>query len=306
MRGPEGQTGQDPIEELLAAYALNAVEPHERAVVELVLAQDDRYQGLLAQYMEAAATLSSSYSPLMPSPGLRQRVLDAIRSKPSGLGRPVRFRAGHSLLDRVPLRIWTTAAVLVLAVGALASFSAYQQGRVHRLEDQLGSTQERLLEQEKALSSAAIVQQKSTEQLAAEIGWTKEQLQLARAAFYWAALPGVETIVLEPSSLVEATGGPRPRAMFMMTPDRKAALLIAVGLPSVKAESAYQAWLWEHDGTPVSAAVFAPDPTGYVQLLVRIEKELAAYRGVSISTEPAGGSARPNGAPVLSGLMASP
>ena len=306
MRAPEEQTGHDPIEELLAAYALNAVEPHERAVVELVLAQDDRYQGLLAQYMEASAALSNSYTPLAPAPRLRQRVLDAIRGRPTGLVRPVGVGAGRFFHGRESWRIWTAAAVLLLAVGTLAGFSAYQQGLVQRLEDQLGLTRDRVIEHDQAIFNAVSLQQASTDRIIEEVDWTKEQLQLARAAFYWVVLPGVETVILEPSIFAEATTDQKARAMFMMTPDGKAALLIAVGLTPPKEETTYQAWLWEKNGTPVSAAIFTPDSTGYAQVFVRIDKDPAMYSGVSISTEPASGSTKPSGATVLSGPMLSP
>ena len=303
MREPEESTGQDPVEELLAAYALNAVEPHERAVVELVLAQDDRYQAVLAQYLEAAATLSGAYVPAIPSLALRQRVLDTIRFRPAGPAQ-VRGGGGGRLLDRVsPRRLGVVAGVLLALLGGLVGYGAYQQLRVERLEDQLTSTQQLVTEQEGVLASTIGEQQRLADQVLAEIGWTQQQLVVARAALYWAALPGVETVVLEPTNLADEPSGASPRAMFMITPDEEGGLLIAAGLPPIDAEAAYQAWLWHKEGTPTSGAVFRPDPTGYAQIFMPMESDLSAYKGISVTTEPLEGSPAPTSLPLVEGSM---
>ena len=303
MREPDELRSQDPVEELLAAYALNAVEPHERAVVELVLAQDERYRDMLAQYLEAAATLSGTYAPQVPSPALRQRVLDTIRFRPAGLGGS-RRDGGGTLIERVLPRLWAAAGVLLVVVVGLIGYGVYQQGRVEGLEDQLASTEQLVLRQEGTLATIRSDQQMLAGQVLAEIGWTQEQLDLARKALYWAALPGVETVVLEPVEPIEETTGTIPRAMLMITPDRQAGLLIAVGLAPLAQEAAYQAWLWHKDGTPVNGLVFTPDPTGYAQVFMPIGEDLAAYKGMTISMEPDGGSATPQGPSVLGGSMA--
>ena len=43
---------QDPIEELLPAYALNALDAEERQLVERALEREPRYEALLAGYLE--------------------------------------------------------------------------------------------------------------------------------------------------------------------------------------------------------------------------------------------------------------
>ena len=305
MKEPEELREQDPVEELLAAYALNAVEPHERAVVELILAQDNRYQAVLAQYLEAAATLSGAYAYAVPSAALRQRVLDTVRFRPAAPAQTHR-RGGDDggFLVRVSTRLWFAAGILLALVAGLVGYGAYQQFRVERLEDQLVSTQQLVTQQEGVLTTTIGEQQRLADQVLAEIGWTQQQLVIARAALYWAALPGVETVVLEPASPVGETRGASPRAMFMITPDEEGGLLIAVGLPPTDAGTAYQAWLWYKEGTAINGGVFSPDSSGYVQVFVPMKDDLSSYRAITITTEPMEGSPAPTSPALVEGSMA--
>ena len=64
---------QDPIEELLAGYALNALTPEEWDLVERALAEEPRYQVILSEYLETVAQLAAGHTPVVPSGALRDR-----------------------------------------------------------------------------------------------------------------------------------------------------------------------------------------------------------------------------------------
>jgi hypothetical protein len=302
MKNPDEFRGRDPVEELIAAYALNAVEPHERAVVELVLAQDERYQELLVGYLEKAATLSSSHPLIMPTPDLRRRVLESIRFRVVGSGKEgdSTIPGGVAPPNRSVFLLF--GILLVLLIG----FGFYQQYQVGKLEGNLASTEQLVQVQQNALADAIGAQQELANDILREIGWTQEQVKLARAGLYWSALPGVQSIILDsvgpddPSS-VEGIAD----AMLMVTPDQMGALLIVVGLTPVEDDIIYQTWFWRKEGLPEASLDFIPDPTGYAQVFIPLHQGIAPYKAVSVTKEPLRGNLVPKGPTILTGSIST-
>ena len=290
-----GQAPQDPIEELLPAYALNALDPQEQERVERALEQDERYRDLLAQYLEASVALSESHLPETPSPMLRKRVMAAARAAaaPETMARPpARLRASGAApwLRGVPVRVWSAAAVFLVLLSSFGAFMAYQQGRIQRLETDVVANQQQILEQQGTQEGLAV-------RISDEMERTKGQLQQQRAAMYWAALPGVDTVLLE--SAVRSG----PRAMLMMNPDHTAGLLVVLELEPLAEGVSYQAWFWRRRGLPTRAAEFTADVTGYAQVWVRMEEGMSEYHTVSISMEPDGDDSLPQGTKLLQGAL---
>ena len=296
--GDNGERGPldpiyDRIEELLPAYVLNALEPEDREVVERALAGSSRYHEALAQYQHAASTLWEGHPPRMPSDELRRRVLTAVRDAPEPARDELTQRRQGP--GKVSVGIWTAAASLLLLLGALTAFMAYQQRQMNRLEAQMVATAEQL--QQTDAQADADVGQGELESLAAEIDLTRRQLVQQQVAMYWAAWPGVSTVTMEPRGDLE------PQAMFMMSPDQTNGLLIVLGLRAPIGDAIYHLWLWDETRTPTSAASFAPDETGYVQVWLHLEEGMAGYRSVSITMEPSEDREQPVGDPMLRGSL---
>ena len=264
MAGP----GDHPIEELLPAYALNALEPAEREQVEAHLAGCDRCAATLAQHLEVSSALALGHLSVIPSAALRARVLGPSEEPAMALGPPRAGPWGVSWTGGTARVLGAVAATLVLAVVGLSVFAVNQNDRIGRMEDD---------------SDLIAV-----------------QLQEQRNTAYWAAIPGVSTVAMR------GTGDPRPRAMFMVNPEHTLAMLVALDLPTLPGGLIYQLWLVEKDGTPVGVAVFAVDESGYAQVVVRMPEDMTEIQSVSVSREPAGGTETPSDTEVLSVTLPQP
>jgi hypothetical protein len=131
----------DPVEELLGAYALNAVDDDERELVEAHLAECPRCRAEVDQHREVAAHLARSGA---PAPGgLWDRIAEAIGTAdetppplrlvvdrgPRAERTPRRWRAGGAI---------AVAAAAAVAIVALSVSSVRQQDRITQLEDATG------------------------------------------------------------------------------------------------------------------------------------------------------------------------
>jgi len=113
----------EALHDLTAAYALDALEPDERAAFEEHLAGCESCREQLVELQAAAAGLAWAVEPSAPAPELRNRILDAARAE-----RP----------NVVPLRrrrvspVWAAAAVAACVALALGIWNV-------SLHDQLSS-----------------------------------------------------------------------------------------------------------------------------------------------------------------------
>ena len=76
----------EPIKDLLEAYAVGALEPHEQEIVEQHLAGCADCRQLAQQFEHAASLLPqalAAVSPLRPPDSLKERLLQAVQSEPS-------------------------------------------------------------------------------------------------------------------------------------------------------------------------------------------------------------------------------
>ena len=258
-----------PIEELLPAYALNALEPAEREQVEAHLAECQHCSVLLAEHLAVTAALAQGHELVAPSLALRDRVLGSPEDPAAAARQSVSGQWRLAWTGRAPRLMWGAAAALVLTVAGLTAAVVAQQQRIERVDDQADQVQ--------------------------------VQLQEQRDAAYWAAQPGVSTVAMQ------GTGDPpTPRAMLMVNADHTAALLITLDLPPLPRRKAYQFWLVERDGTPVAAALFSVDKNGYAHVLIRMPDEMSEYEAVKISLEPEVGSTAPSGDEVMGVKLSSP
>jgi len=126
--------GTEALHDLTPAYALDALEPHERARYEEHLAQCEECRAELASFSETAASLAYAVDAPAPSPQLRERLLSAARAeRPNVL--PLR--------PRWAIPAAATAVVAVAASIALAVWASSLSGRLDRAH-QARSAQERV------------------------------------------------------------------------------------------------------------------------------------------------------------------
>ena len=319
VQGPGGSPG-DRIEELLPAYALNALDADERKLVESALAASPRYRAALAEYLEGFAQLAESQVVLLPSLDLRDRIMAA-----AGAQGPARLATerGRRERPRPAFRgLWATAAAVaasVLVFVGLGGLAVAQSFRVNDLEAEMeglsvsaAATQASLdgqrAEMATLTASAAATQVRldgqidemaALQETAAD---TEAKLISQQELTYFVAHESTSLTRMWAMATPEPSAKPA-RGMLIADPDGGGQLLMTLFLRPLGSSQAYQAWVWESDETAFSIAVFAVDHSGYALVPVVFPEGEVNVNWVSINIAPAGGEATPTGLPVLAGPM---
>ena len=295
----------DPIEELLPAYALNALEDDERDLVERALAESPRYRAVLAGYLEGFVQLAESQVVLLPSLDLLDRIMAAVgarrpsRPAPAPASAPEGSKSWRRWGGWRPTlgRSWAVAAASVLVFVGLGGLAVAQSFRVNDIEVEM-----------KDLSASAAVTQAMIDGQRAEMTELKEA-----AADTEAKLLGQQEltylVAYESTTVTRmwAMATPEPfakpaRGMLIADLDGER-LLMTLFLRPLEPSLVYQAWVWESDGSAFSIAVFVVDHSGYALVPARFPAPEIHVDRVSVHVASAGGEARPMGQAVLTGTV---
>jgi hypothetical protein len=249
---------------LAPALPLGALDPEENAFVRAHLASCSRPHPELRESLALAAVLGSAMPDEdLPSPALRQRLLDSVRADARPEGSPA---SAHGRPSGVrPFWRWSSLGAASLALAASVAL-AVQVGQAEMLREQLSSTEGRLI------AAAA-------------------ELNRAQA---W-----IERAVARGADAYFMTGeGQAEQASFMLVvePDASGAVLLMSGLPQLPAEETYELWV-ERDGQVVAVETFRPDGGGLAA--VTIDASLAGIRQAMVTVEPMGGSDAPSAGEVV-------
>jgi anti-sigma-K factor RskA len=117
------------LDELLGAYALDAVDDDERVQLEAYLERSPEARALVAEYRETAALLS--HSGTEAPPGLWERIQHTLEEEPPRLAVP-----SHRGRRRGRVAAAIGVAAAVVAVGALAVKVVQQDDRIDELSRQ--------------------------------------------------------------------------------------------------------------------------------------------------------------------------
>ena len=305
------QGPHDPIEELLPAYALNALDADERSLVERALADSPRYRAALAEYLEGFAQLAESQVVVLPSLELRDRIMAAVRAR--GPTRRARRKPESRRTFRGP---WAAAAAAVLVVLGLGGLAMTQSFRVNNLEVEVGdlsastaATQARLAGQREDMAtltaSTAATQANLDDQreevaaLQAAAADTEAKLISQQELTYLVADESTSLTLMWPMS----TSGPfaKPARGMLISDLGGGRLLMTLFLRRLESSLVYQAWVWERGESAFSIAVFAVDDSGYALVPVHFPAPDVHVDWVSVNIAPAGGEETPTGSPVLAG-----
>ncbi len=130
------QLGVPEIEEMLGAYALDAVDPDERELVEGHLAECPRCRAELAEHLEVAALIANVGAPAPD--GLWTRIADSLEEPPPAMRLAITDAAEVVELDarRQRSRRWVAlaAAAAVVVIGALGIVVLNQEQRIDELD----------------------------------------------------------------------------------------------------------------------------------------------------------------------------
>jgi anti-sigma-K factor RskA len=274
--------------EMLAAYALGALDAEEARLLEEHLATCADCRAEVAEWRDTTAALALSAETAEPSAGLRARILESVRAIPQNLGvgetsgdgvvaaaedgnEGVRNVASNVI--QMPLdarRRWSAslrfgALAASVAIIALAASLFVLWNRYHNLQRQY--------EREHT----------AVDVLAKQLADEREMRELLTA-------PGVR--------LTELNGlgpGQSASARMALDPQTGRAMLFAYNLPPAPAGKAYQLWFISDLKHPVPGAVFNPDAQGRVVLRDQAPEAGRKASVFAVTLEPSGGVAAPTG-----------
>jgi len=250
----------------VGSYAVDALDPAERAVFEAHLAGCPSCQAEMAGFREAVASLSETVA-VAPPPSVRAQVLDQIRQvRPLP---PVRLNAVSSPvneLDRARVArharptpwsagratrgLLVAAAAAVLGLGSLSA-ATFHQSRVNERQHQ-------------AIDQAIASQ-------------NRQESSLLLAA----------DLKVVPVSFKGAGNG-----AYFISSEQDLAMLVVTSLPDPGAGQTYEMWTF-HSGRPVRNVLFGA--TGTQRILFTGVK---GAHGVAVTKERSAGSDAPTGDPL--------
>lgn len=307
---------KDPIEELLPAYALNALGEDEQALVEGALERDPRYRASLADYLEALSQLAESQVVVLPPMSLRDRVLLSLRHQPADTSAEPQTRPATS----VPRAGWGIAAALVLAVLGLGGATMVQSSRVDQLTGDMGALaltaaqteraliaqkteMETLVESTAQTERALIAQKTEMDTLVEAAAETEAKLVAQQELTYFVADESTSLVAMWPMA-TEASSDKPARGMLIQGPD-SGRFLMTLSLKPLGEGSVYQAWAWEAEEQPYSVAVFEVDYSGFALIPIEFPDRGVEVGWFSVNVAGAGGDLWPTGEPVLAGRVDS-
>lgn len=274
--------------ELLALEAAGAVDPSELRALDAHLSTCAECRKELDELRDAAASLAHLVAPAAPPAGLRERVLEQVKTlkaspapgeaapRPAEEARGARARAKADVSEEArrllrQLSLWQifrarpslavrAAGAAVAVIGLIAvSVSLWQQklelsAEVARLNERLGAS----------------------------------EAELARGRGLLAQAQEVNELLTAPGARLASLSGTKtaPQASARVAYDRASgrALLLAYGLPPAPAGKAYQLWFIA-GGKPLPGGVFKTDARGQALLSDRLPAADPAAFAVTLEDE---------------------
>lgn len=248
----------DPIEEMLPAYALNALDERERDVVERALEREPRYQAVLADYLAATAALApverSATVPLHVYEGVMREVW-APPAEAVGMATRVR--------PKFPMAFLGVAAAWIVAFVAVGTVEMLHAQRVGELEREMDTLAEENVRQEERL---------------------RRQAELATLAVQ----PGVQQASMVSVSAPEPPNHP-PAGVVLTNADGQQ-VLWAVNLDQPEDGYVYRVWVNEVDGEtyPVGEFTVDKDGQGYAAMWIEDPHQSPLWMTVRLEPEEVG------------------
>lgn len=257
----------------LAAYAIGAMEPDERAAFEQELEAHfaegcPECERLLFEFREAAVSLARSAPAAKPSELLRSRVLDAVKLDIES-DRQHRQPEIESPRERAAGRRWPMAlgwaAALVVAIMGAIGWERYFSAR-----DLLDESRREL-----AVLDATLIEM-------------ERQLGESRSLQTTMVAANVEIIPLAPTSQDE----PAPGARIAYDPATGTAIALFRDATPPPGRD-YQLWALQDEGVK-NLGVLTADAAGLLQLQLELRDIAGVLKGFAVSLEPQGGSPDPS------------
>lgn len=279
------------IEELLSAYALDALDEGEAALVESHLFAEGgcpRCRRSLAELQRVAALLGESVSQQAPPASLQRRLAAVLGPVQRG-ATPTDSAASPHRQTRLPQLAFPLAAslVVILLASSLAMVFLMSQ-RVDRFSQRMNR-----LEQENSSLISQLVQ------FVADDAYILDRLHQVRETNYLMAAPGTEAMPLQ---AVGGAGG--PQGVLLVSGDGRRAVLMVAGMDQPPATAVYQVWL-VRQGQRINVGQVTVDPSGWGTMILNPPEPVFRFDWVGLTPERPPAGAYSPGDMVLGGRITS-
>jgi Anti-sigma-K factor rskA/Putative zinc-finger len=279
----------DQFREMYEAYALGALDPPERAVLEAHLATGCAE---CAKSVAEARWLVSQLAYLAPeaatSDMLKGRLMQTVRSEAEAKSSSSVSTGATTTASGIPY--WLSASI-----AALLLLTLYFAWDAHRLKDELRAANEQNQRNEQLVASAK-----------GEFAATQQKL--AAMEEQMAKMHRETAILTDPSSVKIMLAAQKIQApqMVAMWHAKYGIVLTGQKVPMPSGNRVLQLWLIPKapGGKPMPAMTVRPDANGNFVILVANPPVTGSdTKALAITEEPAGGSAAPTTAPKWVGAM---
>jgi anti-sigma factor RsiW len=264
-------------EELLGAYALDALDDEEASLVEAHLEVCPQCRESVGQLQGVSELLGLSVERHEPPPDLRYRVIDSLLP-----GGPHAEVARNDPRTRTTWMLPLAAAIVISLFSASLVLNLRVTSRVDRLEQEnstvtaqlsqsMSQTQE--LEQQYSVLTAQLSQASAEDQ---QILDTVHQMQ---AASYLAVHPETQPLVLEPPSGTGSSQG-----VLLVGDGGQRALLMVSNMEQPPPLRSYQVWLVKR-GHRMPVGQIQVDSTGWGTLDLIPPEPLFEFEWVNLTVE---------------------
>lgn len=273
----DSTTGAHP-EELLEAYALDALDDDETGLVESHLESCPQCQETLAGLQRAATLLGQAVEQGHPPPATLTRIMDSLPpAEPVLAGSSDRPPSSTGPKIRPADWVLPLAAAVVIALFSVSLIMNLRtSNRMDQLEQANSSMSTRLdqSEQENAVLTARL------NQLMTEEDQLADRVRQAQVTNYLTAHPETEELILEPPG-----GSGDSQGVLLVADGGRNAVLMVSNMEQPPPLRAYQVWLVREDGHRVAVGQIRVDPNGWGTLTLHPPEPLFQFHWVNLTVE---------------------
>jgi anti-sigma factor RsiW len=285
-------------DDMLEAFALNALDPEEEERVQDHLDGCFQCSELVNHYQETAVSLAQSVNLLEPSPGLRARLMQAVsRDEPEAPASPEpqlvpafgdRIIGSRLVRVLVPMAASVAMVLVVLAV----ALNVRTSGQVDDLKQENASLQVRLD------SNIATVTAQLNNAADVESEVKDSVLKLQQASFELAQPNNMSLELRSPSAESRSQG------ILLVSSDGSRGVIMVVGMEPPSPSTSYQIWLMRGQDK-VWAGKLDVDSRGWGTVLLQLREPIMGFEKVELTSSANSSASQPQSDMVLEGNLVS-
>ena len=289
-------------EELVSLYALGALDPRERSVVDSHVSTCHECACRLRESADVVADLAYALPQLEPPPRVRQRLLSRMDDVADPKGLAPRLRRWLGLLPRTGRRLEAHSglAVASVMVAVMLLGSLWFDNRLSEVvqeNETLSARLEAVSPREPESMEEALAPQFQAVAAPVVEAVTRVNEQRIRVLSHLAGTPGASVdLLLGTEKSARAVG------MVVSRQPGDSAILTALHLNPPPSHKIYKVWLVKGDRA-YSAGEFVVDSTGYGQRVIQLFGGPDEYDYIVITIEDPGRGAELLGESVLKGAL---